>query len=49
MKFKLVTGWKSEFEEELNILTCEGYWLFGNVETNIIQDNIYYSVLLQKI
>ncbi len=48
MVFKIVEGWKMDFEKEVKILVEQGYWFVGDIKTNIIQDQIYYSVLLRK-
>lgn len=49
MKFKVVSEFKDVFEKEINELYENGYWVFGDIKTNIVQDQILYTILMQKI
>lgn len=49
MEFKIVEAFNRDFEKEVKILVDQGYWFVSDIKTNIIQDQILYSVLLKKV
>jgi hypothetical protein len=46
--YKVVEEIKENFEAEINKLIDDGYWFVGEMQTSVIENEIYYSVILKK-
>jgi len=48
MKIKVLESIAENFERDLEEFVNNGFWLLSDVTTNVIEEEIWYSVVLKK-